>query len=381
MNRVVINGKFLAQPLTGVQRAAGELLAALDAALDARPGGPAQSWRVALPPGAAHPAWRRLQPWPVPAPWGLRSLHAWEQWALPRAARGALLLNLSGSAPWWRARDSVAMLHDAAVFEHPQAYTAAFVRWYRLLFRRLARDAGALLTPSRFSAQRLALHLGVPESRFRLQPLGTDHLDRVAAAQPEVGAAWPLPGLAPGTPFLLAVGSRNPTKNLARVEQAFAQAAADRPDLHLVLVGEARAAVFRSDGGAIDDAAHARIHRLGRVDDARLLALYRHARALVFPSLTEGFGLPPLEAMHAGCPVVASRCGALAEVCGDAALVVDPMSVEAIASAMLRVLDDAQLVAHLQAAGRAQAARWRWAEAGQVLRAHVEQRLAGEVAP
>ena len=75
----------------------------------------------------------------MPAPWGLHSLHAWEQWALPRAARGALLLNLSGSAPWLGARTSVAMLHDAAVFEHPQAYTAAFVAWYRLLFRRLAQ--------------------------------------------------------------------------------------------------------------------------------------------------------------------------------------------------------------------------------------------------
>ena len=395
MNRVVINGKFLAQPLTGVQRAAGELLMALDAVLDealgealdeardaapvsdraAGPLAPQPSWHVALPPGVAHPPWRRLQPWPVPAPWGLHSLHAWEQWALPRAARGALLLNLSGSAPWLGARTSVAMLHDAAVFEHPQAYTAAFVAWYRLLFRRLAQQAALVLTPSQFSAQRLAFHLGVPEARFRLQPLGADHLGRGMSTPAEAASAWPLPQLPPGTPFLLAVGSRNPTKNLARVAQAFAQVSATRPQLHLVLVGEARATVFRSDGPNGSSALLPRVHRLGRVDDGQLLALYRHARALIFPSLTEGFGLPPLEAMHAGCPVVASHHGALAEVCGDAALVVDPLSVDDIASAMQRVLDDGPLTARLQAAGRAQASRWRWAQAGCKLRRHVEQCL------
>ncbi len=376
VNRVVVNGKFLAQPLTGVQRAAGELLAALDAALAAAPGGPVQAWQVALPPGAAAPAWRCLQPRPVAAPLGLGSLHAWEQWALPAAARGALLLNLSGSAPWRRPGDSVAMLHDAAVFEHPQAYTTAFVQWYRLLFRHLGRRARALLTPSRFSAQRLALHLGVPEARLWLQPLGADHLDRHRGGDAAVDArgVWPLaellPALPPGTPFLLAVGSRNPTKNLARVEQAFVQAAAARPSLQLVLVGEARATVFRGDAGV---AAHPRIHRLGRVDDRQLQALYRHGRALVFPSLTEGFGLPPLEAMHAGCPVIASACGALAEVCGDAALTVDPLSVPEIAAAMARLADDAAEAARLRAAGHVQAARWRWAEAGRTLRAHVER--------
>lgn len=369
VTRVVLNGKFLAQPLTGVQRAAGELLQSLDRALDAAPGGPVHDWVLALPPGATPGAWRRLRTLTVPTPLGLRSLHAWEQWALPAAAAGALLVNLSGSAPWRRPAASLAMLHDAAVFDHPQAYTTAFVCWYRLLFRRLGRRACGVLTPSHHSAQRLAHHLGVPLQRLGLQPLGADHLAACAPGRLEGVVAWPLPELAPGTPYLLAVGSRNPTKNLARVEQAFASVAPDRPQLHLVLVGDTRGAVFRPDAAV----GHPRILRLGRVDDTRLQALYRHARGLVFPSLTEGFGLPPLEAMHAGCPVVASTGGALPEVCGDAALMVDPMSPDAIAQAMAQLVDDPVAADRWRQAGLRQAARWTWAHAGQVLRQHIER--------
>lgn len=372
MTRVVLNGKFLAQPLTGVQRAAGELLQALDRALDAEPDGPVKEWVLALPPGAPQGAWRHLRPWTVPTPLGLRSLHAWEQWALPSVAAGALLVNLSGSAPWRRPSSSMAMLHDAAVFDHPQAYTPAFVCWYRLLFRRLARRACGLLTPSHHSAQRLAHHLGVPLQRLGLQPLGADHLaphGQRDAGLTDDAAAWPLPELPAGTPYLMAVGSRNPTKNLVRVEQAFASVAQARPGLHLVLVGDTREAVFRRDTAV----GHPRILRLGRVHDDRLQALYRHARGLVFPSLTEGFGLPPLEAMHAGCPVVASTGGALPEVCGDAAMLVDPTSVPAVAQAMAQLVDDPIAADHWRQAGLRHAARWTWAQAGQVLRQHVER--------
>jgi glycosyltransferase involved in cell wall biosynthesis len=365
--RVCINGKFLAQPTTGVQRAARELLTALDASLAIDAAGPVLSWTVLLPPGTPAPAWRRLAVQTVPQPAGLRGLHAWEQLALPAAAAAAdaLLLNLSGSAPWRRPARSIAMLHDAAVFDHAEAYTWAFTRWYRALFRRLGHRACGLLTPSRYSAGRLQQVLALPPQRLRLQPLGSDHLAGVAAA-PDLLRRL---GVADGAPFLLAVGSRNPTKNLARVEAAFTRIAEAHPTLRLLVVGDARAAVFARGTSA---PSHARILRVGRVDDAGLVALYRAATALVFPSLTEGFGLPPLEAMHAGCPVLAAKTGSLPEVCGDAAWMVDPLSVESIAGGMQALLADPDRRRALREAGFRQAARWPWADAGRALRQHVE---------
>ena len=106
-----------------------------------------------------------------------------------------------------------------------------------------------------------------------------------------------------------------------------------------------------------------RVHLLGHVEDAEMPALYSAARALVFPSLYEGFGLPALEAMASGTPVIASNATGLAEVVGDAGLTVDPTSVEQLADAMARILGDEELRERLVAAGLARAARYTWARA------------------
>ena len=128
-----INGKFTAQPTTGVQRVASRLVQALDA----RPQGLPVRCVLLCPPGGRPPALQRIECVFI----GRRGepLHWWEQWRLPRAARGGCLLNLAGSAPWW-ARRQVCMIHDAAVFDRPEAYAPAFVRWYRALFGHLARS-------------------------------------------------------------------------------------------------------------------------------------------------------------------------------------------------------------------------------------------------
>jgi glycosyltransferase involved in cell wall biosynthesis len=154
--------------------------------------------------------------------------------------------------------------------------------------------------------------------------------------------------------FLLAVGSMNPTKNLAMLVRAWAALARD--DVTLVVVGGGNARVF----AASDLPRTANVLMLGSVDDAALVALYRHAAGLVFPSLYEGFGLPPLEAMAGGCPVAASRAASLPEVCADAALMFDPLDPAAMAEAMRSVLDDAALAGTLRERGRRRAAEFTW---------------------
>ena len=350
---VFVNGKFTRQPVTGVQRVAGQLLRALDA-LPPRPGEP--RWVLLHPPGGGLRDLRRVEqravgPTKVP-------LHAWEQAWLPLAARGGLLLNLGGSAPYFAGR-TAAMLHDAAVFDCPAAYSAPFVAWYRRLFARLGWRAEHLFTVSTFSRTRLALRLGLPESRFHVLPNAADHLKGIAADDTVLDRHD-----LRGRRFLLAVGSASPTKNLAALVHAFGSRRAS--DLRLVIVGGRNPRVFADDRTAGGDPPG--VIRTGPLDDAPLKALYRHALALVFPSLYEGFGLPVLEAMTEGCAVGASNAAALPEVCGDAALYFDPGSVAEIAAVIERLVTDADLRDRLQRAGHLQAGKYSWAASAEQLR-------------
>jgi glycosyltransferase involved in cell wall biosynthesis len=324
---------------------------ALLQALDGMASGSRARWTLLVPPGTAVPPLRAIASRAV-GPAGL-PLHLWEQLVLPWATRNDWLLNLSGSAPWW-GRRTANIVHDAAVFDRPGSYNPLFVAWYRALFRHVVRTEAVLLTVSDFSSRRLAQHLHTDAARWRVIGNGGDHLDNVV---PD-GAPIRAHALA-DRPFLLFVGSDNPAKNLGRLLEAHA-ALVPEIDHRLVLVGDGNAAVFR---GAADrrGAAGARVVALGRVSDAQLKALYQAARAVVVPSLYEGFGLPAAEAMHQGCPVVASRTAALPEVCGDAALYIDaPHEVAALVQAMRRVLTDDALCAALRGAGDRRAAQWRW---------------------
>jgi glycosyltransferase involved in cell wall biosynthesis len=358
MTTVYINGKFAAQRTTGVQRVAAQLTFALDAELAASPARSASQWVLLCPPGAPVLPMARITVRHV-GPAGL-ALHVWEQLVLPMAARHGLLVNLAGAAPFF-ARFQVCLLHDAAVFDHPEAYARAFVAWYRLLFRRLARRAAKLLTVSAFSRTRLALHLGLEASKFAVVPNGGDHLQAVAPDESVLARH----GLA-GSRFLLAVASANPTKNLAALVAAYARLPAD-PLRRLVIVGGSNPRVFAAS--AANDPPG--VLRTGPIGDAELKALYGHATALVFPSLYEGFGLPPLEAMACGCPVAAAQAAAIPEVCGDAALYFDPHSVDAIAAALQHLLTDKALRERLRAAGLARAAAFRWSAAAATLRAEL----------
>lgn len=349
---VYVNGKFTRQPTTGVQRVAGELLRALDALA---PLADELRWVLLHPPGGGLTGLRRIEQRAV-GPQGV-PLHAWEQVWLPLAARDGLLLNLSGGAPFFSGRIA-ALLHDAAVFDRPEAYSATFVAWYRHLFRRLARRAERLFTVSAFSRGRLAVALAVPEARLEVLANGADHLERVDADE---GAIERL-GLR-GQRFLLAVGSANPTKNLAALVQAFASLRL--PELRLVIVGGGNPRVFANDQAEIDPPG---VIRTGPLGDAPLKALYGHALALAFPSLYEGFGLPPLEAMSVGCAVAVSNAASMPEVCGDAALYFDPHSVKSIAEALERIVADAALGDRLRRAGPGQAARFAWSASAARLR-------------
>jgi glycosyltransferase involved in cell wall biosynthesis len=323
-----INGRFLTQKVTGVQRFAREVTLAL-----ARAGA---SFRLLAPPGAM------LEGVAVETV-GARGGQAWEQLDLPRAAHGACLVNLGNTAPL-RRRDQIVVIHDAGVFDTPESYGAGFRLWYRTLHLALPRLGARIVTVSEFSRRRLADRLRLDPARIAVMPEGGEHVLRV----PADASVLARHGLAPRG-YALAVGTRAAHKNLAALEGAAALLAAR--GMAIAVAGAVEAGAF---AGAAD-AAGTRL--LGRVTDAELRALYENALCLVFPSRYEGFGIPPLEAMWCGCPVLAARAGAVPEVCGDAALWFDAAGPEA---ALRRLLEEDGLADALRARGHARARLHSW---------------------
>jgi glycosyltransferase involved in cell wall biosynthesis len=255
----------------------------------------------------------------------------------------------------------VVTIHDAFAFVTPQTHNRLDTWRYRTQLPHAARRADAVVTVSECSRRDLISHLGLPPRVVHTTVEGVDPSLRPVpdgAARRAVLARYGIKA-----PFLLYVGAINARKNTARLLEAYARVRARHPQVSLVIGGQRQ---WRTDGM---DATLGRlalgddVRFTGYLDDADLPALYSAAEAFVFPSLYEGFGLPPLEAMACGTPVVTSGVSSLPEVVGDAALTVDPHDVEALASAMERVLTDPALRAALIRRGLVRAARFTWERA------------------
>lgn len=364
MPGLVINGKFL-QPSTsrsGVYRVAREMLVALDTVLSDNPAlATAMACRVIVPGGQDTDL--RLSRIRVesdrwgssgPLPDRLNGL-LWEQLVLPRRARSETLISLCNIGPVVY-RDAFTMVHDAQVYSAPDSYSRAFRTWYRLVLPRLGKRNKALLTVSRYSRKQLA-HFGVADAeRIRVIHNGCDHVLRLVPDPAKVEAA----GLA-GKRFILALANRQPHKNIAVLFQAFYSPALR--DVTLALFGPAKREDFERQGHAVPP----NVKFLGFISDEQLAGLLQEAVALAFPSITEGFGLPPLEAMLLGCPAIAAPCGALPEVCGDAVLWADPNDAGQWARQIARMCDEDGLREDMRSRGRAHAAHFTWDRAARRL--------------
>ncbi len=301
-------------------------------------------WRLLLPPGVQSDlALRSIKVETV----GQRGGHMWEQRDLWRAAAGARLLNLGNSAPVLH-RDKLVVIHDAAVFRTPRNFGRIYGAGHRALGWALART-GRIATVSEFSRRELAQVLQLREEAITLVRNGCDHFVGRAREENVLGAL----GLEPRRYFLF-VGNPAPNKNLAVLLQAFARL--DRSGAKLVIVGSLDNSVFGGEGAPTGE----NVVLTGRRSDAEGAALYTHAAAHVFPSLYEGFGIPPLEAMASGCPVIASDIPVTREVCGDTARYFRPHDADALAALMREHWDQSHRTPAWQALVAERLARFQW---------------------
>ena len=348
---IFINGRFVTQRTTGVQRFAWEVVHAVD--LELREGKSElanRNWTLVVP--AEPPPGISLQRIAVRVVGGA-SGHLWDQLVLARAARSGIVVNLTNGGPLVHPR-SVVIIHDAGVFRTPGNYTRRYVLLHRLLGSCLARTS-RVGTVSEFSRRELAAIFRMDGSRIFIVPNSCEHLRGIV---PDETVLTRL-GLVAGR-YFLCVGKPSANKNLTTAIAAFARLG---PSHKFVMVGMADRAVFRK----VIDHVPAGVIVTGHLSDRELAAVFRGATALIFPSLYEGFGIPPLEGMVSGCPVIASRIPPVEEVCGDAALYFDPTNISSLHAAMQSIVEQPELRASLVSKGAERAQMFSWRRSAQQL--------------
>lgn len=292
---------------------------------------------------------------------------AWRAWALaglplPKGwtstLRNAHIFHGADAVTPRIAQPAIITIHDLTTLLFGQFHTRSNRLYQRIALPVMARRAKTIITDSESTRQDVIAHLQVEAQKVHTVHLGIDHrrftLRPHAEAQERMRSAHALT-----RPYILSLGTLEPRKNLLTLLDAFVQLPGDRPQL--VLAGKPG-----WDNNALVQQVEAMglgqdVRLLGFVADALLPDLYAAAEVFVYPSLYEGFGLPPLEAMACGVPVIASNRSSLPEVCGDAALLVDPVDTQGLAKALESVLQSPRLQLELRTKGVAQAARFQWA--------------------
>lgn len=299
---------------------------------------------------------------------------AWTQLTLPRLARRHRASLIFTPAPEGylgpQRIPQVVMVHDLRPISHPELSLQSlyFRRWVPPLLRSCCH----ILTNSQFTATEIQRCTGVPASRITVTPLGYD----TALFRPEPGPEPVRPGAGPH-PYLLHVGQAYPHKNVQRLIEAFARIAPRHGELRLVLAGKPHATETpRLRALVLELGLQERVEFRAYVPAAALPDLYRGAQALVYPSLWEGFGLPVLEAMACGTPVITSLGSGTQEVAAEAALLVDPRDTAALSQAMVDLLEQPGLREQCRRQGLARAARFSWAATAAATRAQLQAVLA-----
>ncbi len=344
--RYYINGRFLTGKATGVQRFAEEIIKSLDRMIaDGEIDSSRATFEILTPHKPLRPVdfhhitVRRT---------GRLSGHTWEQFMLPWYIRDGFLLNLCNTGPLY-VRNQLTAIHDAGIIARPGDYRLRFRVWYKPMMPRLGKYSRLILTVSEFSKGELHRDFGIPRDKIHVVSLSGEHMidtppDNTILDEHRLN----------GQPFLLAVNAMNTRKNLGAVIEAMKLLGP--VDFKVVVTGSDNSRVFSPAHWDLPET----FQHIGYIADARLRSLYSHATALIFPSLYEGFGLPPLEAMTCGCPVLVSDIPAHRETCGDAAAYCDPNDPSDIAEKIGEIMSNGAMRSDLISKGAARSKQFTW---------------------
>ena len=342
---IVINGRFLMQPTTGVQRYAYEVISAMEKIEKKQ-----FKFIVAIP---ARNGMRNSYDFETSYDDSSLPPLIWQQVRLPilmKKLRADLLWSPCNIGPIF-SKAHVISMHDAATFAGPEWFSPSFRTYYKTIFPLLGRIALKTLTVSHFSKDELIKHGITDAKKIRVLPEGVN-LDKFTPNKTNNQ----------NFSYVLTVSSRDPRKNIKRLIQAWKHLPPHiKQERKLIIAGRQINSFSIEEVNDISDD----IHFTGYVTDERLISLYSEADLFVYPSLYEGFGLPPLEAMACGCPVVASNVTSIPEVCGDAAFYVDPYSVESISKGLSTLLTDRDLRQDLIKKGFERAKLFTWEKSAQ----------------
>lgn len=350
---LAVNARFLGQRITGIERFAREITLRL----------PRKRVRSISPARALH---------------GVQG-QVWEQLVLPRHLKeDEILWSPANSGPV-SVRRQIVTVHDLSVFDHPEWFARRVRVAFELMMPRLMSNAAHVTTDSEFSRGRLIAHFEIDPQRISIVPCGVETREQGAIGSSGGRVRWNDPsGREDSRPYILACGGPDPRKNIGRLIQAWRLVSAEFPEIQLRVFGATRSKTFftpieydpRSDEG---------VSWVGYITDAELLHLYSGAALFVYPSLYEGFGLPPLEAMAAGVPVVLSDIPVFREMFVDAAERVNPYDVADIARGIRRVLCDSALADRIVLRGIDLAAHYSWERSAGALMEIVEKVVVGNL--
>ncbi len=338
--KVYVNARFLTQPITGVQRYGIELSLQLQKQLPTKP--------VFVAPHNIlhHDIARQLNVVVV----GKHTGHLWEQYDLPMYLQNEgnpLLLNLANTAPLWY-RNKISTIHDVAFLVYPQTYSKSFLWFYKFLIPGVIKSSRYLITVSRFSQKELQNFYGIDSERISV--IYNAVSDKFTAQDGEQRGK-----------FFLAVSSLNHRKNFLLTLQAFDLFSKQNPDFQLRVIGDLHTDSF----GQVDVqryVQHPQIRFLGRVSDHELIQQYQTAFAFVYPSLYEGFGIPPLEAQKCGCPTIVSDIEVFREVFADSACYCNAHSAEHLAQQMQNIVQNSQYRQQMVEQGFKTSSTYSWHE-------------------